>query len=308
MKERSSILVADDEPNLLSNLAYALEAEGYAVEACSDGESAWEAFSSRRQDLVVLDILMPRLDGTEVLRRIRAVDAEVPVMFLTSKDEEFDKVLGLELGADDYLTKPFSLRELEARVKALLRRSKRRAAGLEVALLELELGDHPPRGRVGRALVGGLPRVLAVVCQHQAHRVIQMDAGVGTVAENGELIEDIRQFGVTSKHVQVAEVREPPCVVRAHRQERDECGLRPGQLARMRHDDPIFTHGACIGARAARAGRSGDRVRRFGNPQLKPFGAACPVSAAGGKRGGHARGSVAAGGSDDVGPPQTPYR
>ena len=127
MKERSSILVADDEPTLLSNLAYALEAEGYAVEACSDGESAWEAFSSRRQDLVVLDILMPRLDGTEVLRRIRAVDAEVPVMFLTSKDEEFDKVLGLELGADDYLTKPFSLRELEARVKALLRRARRYA-------------------------------------------------------------------------------------------------------------------------------------------------------------------------------------
>jgi two-component system, OmpR family, response regulator ChvI len=121
MNER--ILVADDEPNLLANLAYAFEAEGYAVEACADGESAWEAFSSRRHDLVVLDILMPRLDGTEVLRRIRAVDAEVPVMFLTSKDEEFDRVLGLELGADDYLCKPFSLRELAARVKVLFRRT-----------------------------------------------------------------------------------------------------------------------------------------------------------------------------------------
>jgi DNA-binding response OmpR family regulator len=121
------ILVADDEPNLLTNLAYAFEAEGYSVEACADGESAWEAFSSRRHDLVVLDILMPRLDGTEVLRRIRTLDDGVPVMFLTSKDEEFDKVLGLELGADDYLTKPFSLRELEARVRALLRRARRYA-------------------------------------------------------------------------------------------------------------------------------------------------------------------------------------
>jgi two-component system, OmpR family, response regulator ChvI len=131
MNER--ILVADDEPNLLANLVYAFEAEGYSVEACADGESAWEAFSSGRHDLVVLDILMPRLDGTEVLRRIRAVDAEVPVMFLTSKDEEFDKVLGLELGADDYLTKPFSLRELEARVRALLRRARRYAIPVDEA-------------------------------------------------------------------------------------------------------------------------------------------------------------------------------
>jgi DNA-binding response OmpR family regulator len=134
MKPRASILVADDEPNLLANLAFAFEAEGYEVEACADGESAWKAFSSRRHDLVVLDILMPRLDGTEVLRRIRAIDAEVPVMFLTSKDEEFDKVLGLELGADDYLTKPFSLRELEARVRALLRRAKRYAISADEAV------------------------------------------------------------------------------------------------------------------------------------------------------------------------------
>jgi DNA-binding response OmpR family regulator len=127
MDARARILVADDEPNLLSNLVFAFEAEGYSVEGRPDGESAWEAFSSGRHDLVVLDILMPRADGTEVLRRIRSVDLEVPVMFLTSKDEEFDRVLGLELGADDYLCKPFSLRELEARVRALLRRSRRGA-------------------------------------------------------------------------------------------------------------------------------------------------------------------------------------
>jgi DNA-binding response OmpR family regulator len=125
MDERERILVADDEPNLLSNLVFAFEAAGYAVLGKGDGESAWEAFRSSAFDLVVLDIMMPRADGTEVLRRIRAVDAEVPVMFLSSKDEEFDKVLGLGLGADDYLCKPFSLRELEARAKALLRRSKR---------------------------------------------------------------------------------------------------------------------------------------------------------------------------------------
>jgi DNA-binding response OmpR family regulator len=125
---RARILVADDEPHLLANLLFAFRSQGYEVEGASDGEAAWEAFKARRHDLVVLDILMPRADGTEVLRRIRGLDAEVPVMFLTSKDEEFDKVLGLELGADDYLTKPFSLRELEARVKALLRRSRSRLA------------------------------------------------------------------------------------------------------------------------------------------------------------------------------------
>ena len=90
MDDRSRILVADDEPNLLSNLIYAFEAAGYQVEGHADGESAWVAFGSLRPDLVILDILMPRADGVEILRRIRAVDGEVPVIFLTSKDEEFD--------------------------------------------------------------------------------------------------------------------------------------------------------------------------------------------------------------------------
>jgi DNA-binding response OmpR family regulator len=128
MDRRARVLVADDEPNLLENLVYALGAEGYEAEGRPDGESAWESFRAAPHDIVILDIMMPRADGTEVLRRIRSLDRAVPVMFLTSKDEEFDKVLGLEMGADDYLTKPFSLRELLARVKALLRRARPPAA------------------------------------------------------------------------------------------------------------------------------------------------------------------------------------
>jgi two-component system, OmpR family, response regulator ChvI len=131
MEALARILVADDEPNLLGNLLYAFKARGYEVDGRSDGESAWEAFRSASYDLVILDIMMPRAEGTEVLRRIRGIDPEVPVMFLTSRDEEFDRVLGLELGADDYLCKPFSLRELEARVKALLRRTRHGAAESE---------------------------------------------------------------------------------------------------------------------------------------------------------------------------------
>ena len=152
MEERASILVADDEPNLLANLVYAFEATGYRVEGHADGESAWKAFRASRFDLVVLDIIMPKVDGIELLRRIRAADADVPAMFLTSKDEEFDKVLGLELGADDYLTKPFSLRELGARVKALLRRSrlgKRPAAPFPLQAAGLELDPDRFEARAG---------------------------------------------------------------------------------------------------------------------------------------------------------------
>ncbi|OHD18465.1 MAG: hypothetical protein A2087_11665 [Spirochaetes bacterium GWD1_61_31] len=117
------VLVADDEPGIRDALVYALEAAGFRVKACPDGLAAWEAFAGGAFDLAILDIMMPRLDGLELLKRMRAAGAELPVLLLTSRDEEFDRVLGLELGADDYLCKPFSLRELVARLRALLRRA-----------------------------------------------------------------------------------------------------------------------------------------------------------------------------------------
>ena len=101
----------------------ALRGEGFRTAVFPDGAEAWDSFSVSLPGLVILDIIMPRMDGLEVCRRIRAVSDAVPVMFLTSRDEEFDRVLGLELGADDYLCKPFSLRELTARVKVLFRRA-----------------------------------------------------------------------------------------------------------------------------------------------------------------------------------------
>ncbi len=96
--------------------------EGFAVKPYSDGRAAWNDMENNLPDLVVLDIVMPGMDGLELCRKIRSISASLPVIFLTSRDEEFDRVLGLELGADDYLCKPFSLRELVARVRALLRR------------------------------------------------------------------------------------------------------------------------------------------------------------------------------------------
>jgi two-component system, OmpR family, response regulator ChvI len=117
-----TIAVVDDEPHIRETVAFALRREGYAVEEHPDGLTAWNAFEGRLPDLVVLDILMPGLDGLELCRRLRAKSQALPIVFVTSKDEELDRVLGLELGADDYLCKPFSVRELVARVRVLLRR------------------------------------------------------------------------------------------------------------------------------------------------------------------------------------------
>lgn len=114
-----TVLVADDDPHLREVVSYALRRAGYAVVEAEDGRGALGACG--RVDLVVLDIVMPELDGLEACRQIRVL-SRVPIIFLSSRDEEFDRVLGLELGADDYLTKPFSPRELVARVKAVLRR------------------------------------------------------------------------------------------------------------------------------------------------------------------------------------------
>jgi len=118
------ILIVEDEPTLLATLRYNLEREGYAVATAADGESALTVARSERPQLIVLDVMLPKLDGFEVCRILRRETA-VPIIMLTAKTDEVDKVVGLELGADDYVTKPFSMRELLARVRALLRRAER---------------------------------------------------------------------------------------------------------------------------------------------------------------------------------------
>ncbi len=118
-----SILVVEDEPALQETLAYNLEKQGYKVESVGDGRAALEAARRLKPDLIVLDIMLPGLDGFEVTKILRR-EMSVPILMLTARDEEIDRVVGLEVGADDYLTKPFSMRELVARVKAQLRRSE----------------------------------------------------------------------------------------------------------------------------------------------------------------------------------------
>jgi DNA-binding response OmpR family regulator len=122
MPDASTILLVDDEEAVQKLLSYPLERDGYRVVQARDGEQALERFAEEAVDLVVLDLMLPRLDGLEVCKRLRA-RSTVPIIMLTARDDELDKVLGLELGADDYITKPFSIREFRSRVRALLRRA-----------------------------------------------------------------------------------------------------------------------------------------------------------------------------------------
>jgi DNA-binding response OmpR family regulator len=145
MPDSSTILLVDDEDSVQKLLAYPLEREGFRVLQARDGEEALERFAAEEVDLVVLDLMLPKLDGLEVCKRLRAL-SEVPIIMLTARDDELDKVLGLELGADDYITKPFSIREFRSRVRALLRRAAvvRPAPGdgnvIAAHELELDLG------------------------------------------------------------------------------------------------------------------------------------------------------------------------
>src|SRR6187549_3168336 len=123
MTDSSTILLVDDEDAVQKLLAYPLERDGFRVVQARDGEEALARFSEQRFDLVVLDLMLPKLDGLEVCKRLRATSS-VPIIMLTARDDELDKVIGLELGADDYITKPFSIREFRSRVRALLRRAK----------------------------------------------------------------------------------------------------------------------------------------------------------------------------------------
>ncbi len=122
MADASTILLVDDEDSVQKLLAYPLERDGFRVVVARDGEEALRRFAEESIDLVVLDLMLPRLDGLEVCKRLRE-DSTVPIIMLTARDDELDKVLGLELGADDYITKPFSIREFRSRVRALLRRA-----------------------------------------------------------------------------------------------------------------------------------------------------------------------------------------
>src|SRR5207253_5371319 len=151
------ILLVDDEAVLSETITYNLEQAGYQVTTVADGASALEAAGREKPDLIILDLMLPEMDGLEVCRQLRreSQTATTPIMMLTAKGEEIDKVVGLEVGADDYVTKPFGRRELLARVRALLRRADYRSASEEQPVQETT-GEAP---RSGRELVAGPLRI-----------------------------------------------------------------------------------------------------------------------------------------------------
>jgi two-component system response regulator ChvI len=150
------IALVDDDRNILTSVSIALQAEGFATRVYSDGETALKAMVDNPPDLAVLDVKMPRMDGMELLRRLRE-KSDLPVIFLTSKDEELDEALGLAMGADDYIAKPFSQRLLIARIRAILRRTELRtlaadeeeAAAEPAQIVRGRLVMDPARHRVG---------------------------------------------------------------------------------------------------------------------------------------------------------------
>ena len=140
-----AILVVDDEKLIVKGITRALEHDGYTVDAAYDGETALEMIRAKAYDLVILDVMLPRMDGIEVCQTVREF-SDVPIIMLTAKSEDMDKILGLEYGADDYMTKPFNILELKARTKAILRRSRgsveKKANELEVKGLRIDFDSR----------------------------------------------------------------------------------------------------------------------------------------------------------------------
>ena len=187
--------MVEDEPTLRETLAEALEADGFEVTQAGTGRAALERFRERQPDLLLLDLMLPELSGLEVTRQVRA-ESSVPIVMLTARDAEVDKVVGLELGADDYVTKPFSLRELSARIRAVLRRFDAQAAtpdgadgtgdpgpqaSIQVGRVEVDLAGH----RILRdgQVVGVKPKVFELLAYLLRHR--------GQVVTRDQLLEQV---------------------------------------------------------------------------------------------------------------------
>lgn len=173
------VLVAEDDALIRDGVVEVLEGEGYLVETAADGEAAVQAFESVAPDFVILDIMMPKMNGYDVCKRIRAKNAEVPIIFLSAKSEEIDKVVGLELGADDYINKPFGIKEFLARIRAVSRRClTRRPPTASFEMRDLLIFPDELRARRGDEAIDLSLRdvkILQMLCDNQG-KVLDRDA------------------------------------------------------------------------------------------------------------------------------------
>lgn len=196
------VLVVEDERPISDLIGVYLRREGVEVQSCFDGESGLVAAQSENFDLIILDVGLPKLDGTQICRRLRAENNWTPIVFCTARDDEVDRVLGLELGADDYVTKPFSPRELVARVKAIVRRSAQQVSEtLDEEGVQLNL-------KTRRASRNGEPVVLTAT---EFDLVAYLMARSGQVIERSELLENVWGYseglGTRTVDVHVAQIR-----------------------------------------------------------------------------------------------------
>jgi DNA-binding response OmpR family regulator len=180
----SVILVVEDDPAILRGLADNLRFESYEVLTAEDGESGYKLLAEKKPDLLILDLMLPRMSGYEVCRKARAAGIATPIMMLTARGEEADRVLGLDLGADDYVSKPFSIRELLARVRAILRRAQPAAALPD----ELRFGDVEVDFRSYEARKGGSPLEMTPK-EFQVLRLLA--ARSGEVVTRDELLNEV---------------------------------------------------------------------------------------------------------------------
>jgi len=167
------VLLVEDDQHIRQGLAEILETEGYAVLEAADGQSAMELFAAERPDFVCLDIMMPKLSGYDVCKRIRAENAEVPIIFISAKSEEIDKVIGLELGADDFIVKPFGVKEVVARIRAVTRRCRAAAADTPAesfTMGNLEVFPRELRARRGEQVIDLSLREVKLLALFHARR------------------------------------------------------------------------------------------------------------------------------------------
>lgn len=198
MDEKKNVLIVEDEKSIVDILRFNLEKEGYRCVAAYDGEAGLNAALSENPDLILLDVMLPKMIGFDVCRTLREKGNNVPIIILTAREEEEDKVLGLEIGADDYITKPFSMRELMARVKANIRRTIMRSPAAETESSGLVINAENYQ-----VLKNGKP---VDVTQREYELLAFLAANPGKVYSRGDLMEQVWNYGYVGDDVRTVDV------------------------------------------------------------------------------------------------------